>query len=190
MNASRRLLKCTLPSQWGLSPCLLASDAQRTLKTGTGAPDFASDLRLSDTEVGSMKTSQVAVQVWWDSGCPLCRREIAFLRRLDTRARIRFHDLRDPSVAASCPRDPSHMLAAFHAQELRPKEGPLVHGAAAFALMWRQVDFTPLRWLGEAMGRSERVLKVAEWGYGVFLRRVRPGMQRVARWVEGDATGR
>lgn len=42
------------------------------------------------------------VTVWHDGQCPLCRREIAMMRRLDRRGRIDFVDVAGPG---SCPID-------------------------------------------------------------------------------------
>jgi predicted DCC family thiol-disulfide oxidoreductase YuxK len=43
------------------------------------------------------------VTVWFDGGCPLCRREIAFMRRLDRRGRIDFVDVSSGNAVADCP---------------------------------------------------------------------------------------
>jgi predicted DCC family thiol-disulfide oxidoreductase YuxK len=106
--------------------------------------------------------------VWHDGDCPLCRREIALMRRLDTHGAIDFVDASDP---ATCPRDRAEMLARFHAREAG---GPLLSGAAAFAAMWRAIPV--LRPLGEA-ARNRLVLSVLERLYLRFLR-VRPYLQR------------
>lgn len=113
------------------------------------------------------------VTVWYDSQCPLCRREIAWLKRLDHRERIAFVDL---ETAASCPVDRGAMLARLHAVE----DGRLYAGAAAFAAMWRQIPL--LRPLGLA-ARQPWVLALLEWAYSGFLR-VRPHMQSLARRLE------
>jgi predicted DCC family thiol-disulfide oxidoreductase YuxK len=49
--------------------------------------------------------------VFHDGACPLCRREIALMRRLDRRGRIEFVDVADP--AASCPIDRRAASRAF-----------------------------------------------------------------------------
>ena len=108
------------------------------------------------------------VTVWHDNGCPLCRREIALMRRLDTRDAIEFVDVAGP---ADCPLDRAEMLARFHAREA---DGPLLSGAAAFAAMWRAIPL--LRPLGEA-ARNPAVLSVLERLYLRFLR-MRPHIQR------------
>lgn len=107
------------------------------------------------------------VVVWHDAGCPLCRREIALMRRLDRCGRIEFVD----ATTGACPLDRAAMLARFHARE---GDGPLLSGAAAFAAMWRAVPL--LRPLG-LLARDPRVLSAMERGYGVFLR-IRPWLQR------------
>jgi predicted DCC family thiol-disulfide oxidoreductase YuxK len=108
--------------------------------------------------------------VWYDGACPLCQREIAWMRRLDRRGSIKFVDAAK-AEAMQCPVDRGALLARFHAQE----DGRLLSGAAAFAAMWRAIPL--LRPLGHA-ARVPFVLKLLEWGYGRFLV-VRPKIQRL-----------
>jgi len=108
--------------------------------------------------------------VWFDGGCPLCRREIALMRRLDRRRAIRFVDIASPAVA--CPIDRAELLARFHARE----DGVLLSGAAAFAAMWRAIP--ALRPIG-LIARNRVVLALLERAYIAFLR-VRPRLQRLA----------
>lgn len=114
--------------------------------------------------------------VWYDAACPLCRREIAFMRRLDRRHAIDFQDV--SSSAASCPRDRAELLARFHAEE----DGHLLSGAAAFAAMWRAIPY--LRPFGIAAG-NPLALRCLERLYTIFLR-LRPRLQHLARRVDGD----
>ena len=73
------------------------------------------------------------VTVWYDRECPLCIREIALMRRLDTRAAIDFVAVQS---GAGCPLDRATLLERFHARE---RGGPIVSGAEAFATMWRAI---------------------------------------------------
>lgn len=106
------------------------------------------------------------VEVWFDGGCPLCRREIAFMQRLDRAGRIRFIDLMGDE---SCPLDTQTMLARFHARE----GGVILSGAAAFAAMWRAIPL--LRPLGLA-ARLPAIAALLEWSYLRFLS-IRPHLQ-------------
>jgi predicted DCC family thiol-disulfide oxidoreductase YuxK len=110
------------------------------------------------------------VTVWFDGACPLCRREIALMRRLDRRGRIGFVDVASPD--STCPIDRAELLARFHAEE----DGRLYDGAAAFAAMWRAIP--ALRPLG-LLARNRVVLAVLEAAYRRFLR-LRPRLQRLA----------
>jgi predicted DCC family thiol-disulfide oxidoreductase YuxK len=109
--------------------------------------------------------------VWHDGGCPICRREIALMRRLDRRGAICFVDVTTTRPVA-CPIDRAALLARFHVSE----DGALLSGAAAFAAMWRAIPL--LRPLGLA-ARSPVVLTALEFCYRGFLR-VRPRLQRLA----------
>jgi predicted DCC family thiol-disulfide oxidoreductase YuxK len=108
------------------------------------------------------------VTVWYDGACPLCRREIALMRRLDRARRIAFVDAADPD--STCPIDRAALLARFHARE----DGKVLSGAAAFAAMWRAIPL--LRPLGLA-ARWAPCAWLLEHAYRWFLRR-RPAMQR------------
>lgn len=110
------------------------------------------------------------VTVWFDGGCPLCRREIGLMRRLDRRGAIAFIDL--TTEDATCPLDRAELLARFHAQE---RTGPVVSGAAAFAAIWRAIP--ALAWAGQA-ARLPPLAWLLEQGYRVWLR-VRPALQRM-----------
>ncbi len=113
-----------------------------------------------------------SLTVWHDGACPLCRREIALMRRLDTRGAIRFVDAAT-AEPTSCRIDRRDLPARFHASE----NGELLSGAAAFAAMWRAIPV--LRSLG-MLARWPVVLALLEQAYLGFLR-VRPGFQRLAR---------
>jgi len=117
--------------------------------------------------------TQPEVTVWFDSDCPLCVREIAFMRRLDRRGAIDFVDIQG---SGACPIDRQTLLERFHAREAGQ---PIVSGAAAFAAMWRAIPV--LKPLGIA-ARSRIVLAALERLYLCFLK-VRPWLQRrVSAW--------
>ena len=108
------------------------------------------------------------LEVWFDGDCPMCRREIALMRRLDRRGAITFIDV--ATGQGACPIGRADLLARFHARE----DGRMVSGAEAFAAMWRAIPM--LSPLGH-LARSRRVLAVMERIYLQFLK-VRPGLGR------------
>ena len=121
----------------------------------------------------SLMPSNFDIEVFYDGGCPLCRREIRLIRRLDRRGAIAFVDVADPSAPISCPVDRAQLLQRFHARE----NGQMLPGAAAFAAMWRAVPL--LRPLGH-VARIPIVLRMLEQAYVRFLR-VRPRLQKLLR---------
>lgn len=115
--------------------------------------------------------------VWYDGACPLCRREIALMRWLDRKQRIRFIDLADPHAAADCPLDRAELLRRFHALE----DGRLKSGALAFAAMWRAIPL--LRPLGHAAAWPP-LAALLERAYFGFLR-IRPALGRALQaWTD------
>jgi predicted DCC family thiol-disulfide oxidoreductase YuxK len=116
------------------------------------------------------------VEVWFDGDCPLCRREIALMRRLDRRGAIVFTDV--ATGQGLCPIDRADLLARFHARE----DGRMVSGAEAFAAMWRAIPV--LAPLGR-MARNRWVLNLMERLYLAFLK-ARPSLQR---WMRRQGPG-
>lgn len=109
------------------------------------------------------------VIVWYDGACPLCIREIAFMRRIDWRRAIEFLDI--APADAVCPLDRELMLARFHASE----DGVILSGAAAFAAMWRAIPL--LKPLG-FLARNAVILDILERLYLRFLK-IRPHLQKL-----------
>jgi len=117
------------------------------------------------------------VTVWFDGACPLCRREISLLRRLDRHGLLRLVDV-STATTAGCPLDRATLLARFHAQV---DDGPLLDGAAAFAAVWCALP--RLRLLGR-VARWPLVARLLARAYEAFLRQ-RPRLQVLAaRWLD------
>jgi predicted DCC family thiol-disulfide oxidoreductase YuxK len=105
------------------------------------------------------------IEVFFDGECPVCRREIAFLRRLDRRKRIRFTDLTPLGPAGTVEGIPwADLMAEIHG---RLPDGRWIKGVEVFRRLYAAVGFGPLvrvtRWTG-----IEQVLDAA---YAAFARR-------------------
>lgn len=105
--------------------------------------------------------AEVPVTVYYDGGCPVCSREIAFYR--DRAAAGQLHWV-DVSREAPAGLDRASALARIHA---RLPDGRLVSGAAAFAEVWQRMP--GLGWLGRLVA-SAPVAPLAEAAYRGFLR--------------------
>ena len=110
------------------------------------------------------QASQPACTVYFDGGCPLCRREIAHYRALPGADAIEWVDAAgsDPVVLGpGLARDTA--LARMH---VRREGGSLVSGAAAFAALWSSMP--QYARLGRIASRPT-VLAFLEVGYRGFL---------------------
>ena len=144
------------------------------------------------------RVSSAQVKVRWDSQCPLCTKEITFLKRhVKHKDRIDFVDLcaKDAvlpmgvdAAAPGCPVSTADLLARFHAQQFRvdaasgqlAPSGELLSGAPAFALMWKASGIAGFQQLGTLAERSPTVMALLEKGYVWFLR-YRPAVQAFVR---------
>lgn len=110
--------------------------------------------------------------VFFDGACPLCRREIAFMRRLDRGGRITFLDVAAEGAVTSCPLTREELLQRFHAQL---PSGELVSGARAFTEAYARIPgFAFVAHLGRWPWSANLLNKF----YGLFLR-IRPSLQRM-----------
>ena len=105
------------------------------------------------------------IEVFFDGACPICRREIAFLRRLDRRRRVRFTDLALLDSASAIDGVTwNELMAEIHG---RLPNGSWIKGVEVFRQLYSAVGFAPLvratRWIG-----IEQVLEAA---YAAFARR-------------------
>lgn len=104
------------------------------------------------------------IQVFHDGDCPLCRREIRMLRRLDRKQRILFTDIAAPDF------DPtlwgkSHEELMDRIRGRRP-DGTWIEGVEVFRQLYAAVG---LGWIA-AFTRLPGISHALEWSYTVFAR--------------------
>jgi predicted DCC family thiol-disulfide oxidoreductase YuxK len=107
--------------------------------------------------------TQVVTKVYFDGGCPLCRREIGWYRERTPLSPIEWVDV----SAAAC--DPAGDLCyadAMRVFHVRCADGRLVRGAHAFALLWQR--FPGLCWPGR-VAAVPGIRHVFEGAYRLFL---------------------
>ncbi|AKF08170.1 thiol-disulfide oxidoreductase DCC family protein [Sandaracinus amylolyticus] len=82
------------------------------------------------------------VEVFFDGACPLCRREIELLRRLDRRGRVRFTDIAAPGFDAhALGRRYGEMMDRIHA---RTADGEWVVGVEVFRRFYEAIGLGAL----------------------------------------------
>lgn len=134
-------------------------------------------------------TTPIDLIVFFDGGCPLCRREIGLYQRLssaNSSNTVGWVDVNSEAVQSGENPLPdglsqSQALARFHVAKLSTSSDPqLLSGAAAFVALWQRVP--GWRWLG-FVGALPGVTALLELAYRFFLL-LRPRMQQLARWAE------
>ena len=102
------------------------------------------------------------VEVFFDGDCPLCAREIGFLRRFDRRGRIRFTDIAAPGF------DPREVGTTYETLmeriHGRLPDGSLIEGVEVFRRLYASVGLGPLVWLS----RLPVVAQLLEIAYEIF----------------------
>ncbi len=103
-------------------------------------------------------------QIYYDGGCPVCSREIAFYRARPGVEGLQWVDVSKADATGLGPGlTREHAMARIH---VRLPDGTLLSGAAAFAAIWRQMP--GFKWLGRLLAIQPFTL-VAEIGYRGFL---------------------
>jgi predicted DCC family thiol-disulfide oxidoreductase YuxK len=103
--------------------------------------------------------------VFYDGGCPLCRREIRHYRRVDGDRQLRWIDIdAHPETLQACGLTLTAAMQRMHVVE---SDGRLVSGAAAFVAVWRCLPrYRPLAWVVSLPG----IFWLAEQAYSRFAR--------------------
>jgi predicted DCC family thiol-disulfide oxidoreductase YuxK len=112
------------------------------------------------------KTAMSRPIVFYDGGCPLCRREIAHYQRIDRERRIQWTDIQQQPDTLQ-----AHGLSwqqAMQRMHVRDSDGQMVSGAAAFAALWRHI---PRYHLLAVFVSLPGIHWLAEQVYSVFARR-------------------
>jgi predicted DCC family thiol-disulfide oxidoreductase YuxK len=104
------------------------------------------------------------IEVFFDGGCPLCSREVRFLRRWDRRGVLRFIDI-DAADFQPAPGQPGldALLARIHA---RSPDGRWIEGVEVFRRLYAAVGFGPL----VALSRLPGITQLLDWSYALFAR--------------------
>jgi len=104
------------------------------------------------------------VEVFFDGACPLCRREIAMLRRWDRRGVIRFTDIAIPDFDPTpLGQTQEALMAEIHG---RLPDGTLIKGVEVFRRLYAAVGLGPL----VLLTRLPVVSHALDWGYRRFAR--------------------
>jgi len=109
-------------------------------------------------------STHIVTHVYFDGGCPVCRREIGWYQSRPSRTPIEWVDVSAGSCDPATDLCRSDALRVFH---VRCADGRLVRGAHAFALLWQRYPGLGLAGRLAALPGARHALDVA---YAVFLR--------------------
>ncbi len=113
------------------------------------------------------------VEVFFDGSCPICRREIAFYMRCKGSNSIEWIDIslnKELNVTDGLSKEDAS--ARFH---IRSKDGSIVSGAKAFAVLWSELDAFKILGNIALLWPFNLLLEIS---YRVFLK-FRPILQRL-----------
>jgi predicted DCC family thiol-disulfide oxidoreductase YuxK len=103
--------------------------------------------------------------MYYDGGCPLCRRGVAHYQRLDWARRIAWVDItKTPDALASHGVDFATAMASLHVTN---REGKVVTGMAGFMTIWSELPY--YRFLARLL-RFPGLLPASEWAYRLHTR--------------------
>lgn len=104
------------------------------------------------------------VEVFYDGECPLCKREIGMLRRLDRRGRIRFTDITAATFdAAAIGKSFDELMARIQG---RLPDGTWIEGVEVFRRLYGAVGFGPL----VTLSRLPLVRQLLDVSYTLFAK--------------------
>ncbi len=112
----------------------------------------------------TINPSPFEIEVFYDGECPLCRREINFLKRRDQQSKIRFTDLMAPEFSATAlGKSLSEMMAEIHG---RLPNGQWLVGVEVFRRLYAAIGWKTPVWIS----RWPIVSPVLNWAYRRFAK--------------------
>lgn len=105
---------------------------------------------------------RAAARVFFDGGCPVCRREIGMYRGMSGADRVDWVDLQTDPLPPGFNREA--MMQRFTVER---RDGRLASGAEAFVALWRAMPAT--RWIGRLTDNAP-ITWVLERAYRGFLK--------------------
>jgi len=107
-------------------------------------------------------TQMQEIEVFYDGACPLCKREIDWLRKKDTANRIIFTDISNPDFEAEpTGKTYQELMARIHG---RLPSGQLIEGVEVFRRLYAAVGYKTL----VSLSRWPVVRTLLDLGYRVF----------------------
>jgi predicted DCC family thiol-disulfide oxidoreductase YuxK len=104
------------------------------------------------------------IEVFYDGDCPLCRREIDMLRRLDRRHQIRFTNIATSEFRASdFGVSWDDLMSEIHG---RLPDGTWVRGVEVFRKLYAAIGWTPVVWIS----RLPIIAGLLDRAYRLFAR--------------------
>ncbi len=104
------------------------------------------------------------IEVFFDGGCPLCLREINFLKLRDHHARIRFTDIDTPDFRPDLyGKTYDELMAKIYG---RLPDGRWITGVEVFRRLYSAVGFGPL----VTLTRLPVISQMMDLGYRIFAR--------------------
>lgn len=104
------------------------------------------------------------IELFYDGGCPLCKREIAYIRKRDKKQEIRFTDLDSAEITIDrYGKTHEELMAQIHA---RLPDGTWIIGVEVFRQLYSIIGY---KWL-VAFSRWPLVRQFLDFGYRIFAR--------------------
>jgi len=104
------------------------------------------------------------LEVFFDGGCPLCLREVRFLKHRDRQEKIKFTDIDAPEFSAEAyGKSHQELMAKMHG---RLPDGTWITGVEVFRRLYSAIGFGPL----VLLTRLPIIRQIMDLGYYVFAK--------------------
>jgi 3-demethoxyubiquinol 3-hydroxylase len=128
-----------------------------------------------------LNSTSTQLVVFFDGGCPLCKREVSIYQKASAGQPVEWLDVNQRANSLPVGLSQEQALKELHVLRKFPNgTEKLEKGARAFTTLWKHVP--GWRWLGR-LGSLPIVLSLLELAYQFFLR-LRPQLQAIAGTLE------